>query len=77
MNNTINDLTKKVEQHKKKIERMTLNTSEFAEVLGVSPNKARQLMKSKDFPAITVGSRKLVVISKLDSWLDKNIGQVF
>lgn len=77
MDNIIHDLTNKVEQHKKKIERMTLNTSEFAEVLGVSPNKARQLMRSKDFPAITIGNRKLVVISKLDSWLDKNIGQVF
>ncbi|MBE6022223.1 MAG: helix-turn-helix domain-containing protein [Cellulosilyticum sp.] len=77
MNNTIYDLANKIEESKKEVVRKTLNTSEFAELLGVSPNKARQLMKSKGFPAITIGNRKLVVISKLDSWLDENIGQVF
>ena len=73
----IQDLSQKIKLEKENFERRTLNTAEFAEVLGVSQNKARQLMRSKDFPAITIGSRKLVVISKLDSWLDENIGQVF
>lgn len=77
MNDVMCDLTQQVKEHKKRIEKMTLNTAEFAQVMGITPNKARQLMRSKDFPAITVGCRRLVVIAHLNEWLSQNIGQVF
>ena len=73
----INDLTDQIRIQKENIERKTLTTSEFASVMGISLNKARQLMRSKDFPSIIIGSRRLVVIAHLDEWLSQNIGQVF
>lgn len=71
------DLTQQIEDHKKKIERKTLTVKELAQVLGISENKARQLTHSKGFPVLVLGQSRLTVISKLDEWIEDNIGQVF
>lgn len=65
-----------IEEHKKGIKRKTLTIKELATVLGTSENKARQLTHAKDFPVLILGKSRLTVISKLDEWLEDNIGKV-
>lgn len=68
------DLTQRIEEHKKNLNRRTYTIKELAEVLGVSENKARQLTHAKDFPVLVIGVRRLTIISRLDQWLEENIG---
>ncbi|WP_238455537.1 helix-turn-helix domain-containing protein [Desulfolucanica intricata] len=74
---TIEDLSAKVAEHRKKIERKTLTVKELAKVLGVSEKKARRLTHAKDFPVLVLGQTRLTIISKLDDWLENNIGKIF
>lgn len=71
------DLTAKVAEHKKKIERKTLTVKELASVLGISVAKARQLTHAKDFPVLVLGQTRLTIISQLDRWLENNFGKIF
>lgn len=71
------DISKMIEDHKKDIRRRTLTIQELAEVLGTSENKARQITHSKGFPILILGKSRLTIISKLDEWLESNIGQLF
>lgn len=71
------DISKMVEDHKKEIAKKTLTIKELAEVLQISENKARQLTYAKDFPVIVLGRTRLIVKSKLDEWLENNLGEIF
>jgi excisionase family DNA binding protein len=65
-----------VEEHRKDIAKKTLTIKELAQVLGLSENKARQLTHAKDFPVLVLGRTRLTIISKLDEWLEENIGEI-
>lgn len=54
-----------------------INTKELAEILDISIDKARQLTRAKNFPAIKVGREKKIILSRLDEWLEDNIGNIF
>lgn len=71
------DISKMVEDHKKEIAKKTLTIKELAETLQISENKARQLTHAKDFPVIVLGRTRLIVKSKLDEWLENNLGEIF
>jgi len=70
------DLTERIQEHRKDMKRKTYTVKELAEVLGVSENKARQLTHAKNFPVMVLGRKRLTVISKLDDWIEKNLGLV-
>lgn len=73
----IENLTKKVQEHNKKIERMTFTVNEAAQVLGIGQNKMRQLTKSKGFPVLKVGTRVLIPIKAFEKWVDDSVGLEF
>ena len=75
-NKTIFYLTEKIQEHKKNVDRKTYSVKELAEVLGVSENKARQLTHAKDFPVLIIGAKRLTIMSRLDQWLEENIGLI-
>ena len=54
-----------------------INTKELADILDISIDKARQLTRAKNFPAIKVGREKKIIVAKLDEWLEDNIGNIF
>lgn len=54
-----------------------INTKELSEMLDISIDKARQLTRAKNFPAIKVGREKKIILSRLDEWLEDNIGNIF
>ena len=51
-----------------------LNAKILAEVLGVAPSSAYELMHEKGFPALKVGNRLLVEKSKFKEWIERNTG---
>lgn len=52
-------------------------TKELSEMLEISIDKARQLCRAKDFPAIRVGKEYKIVLSKLDKWLEDHVGNIY
>lgn len=78
MNDIIKDLTQKVQEHKKKVEKLTITPKEFAEVLGIGTNKAYEILRSKDGPGtIKIGTRILIPIKSLDAWVERSMGKEF
>lgn len=51
-----------------------LSAKTVATALGISESKAYELFRSKDFPVIVLGRRKLVAKDKLIDWLNKKAG---
>lgn len=53
---------------------LTLNAVEVAQVLGLSRAGAYNLLNSKGFPTLHIGSRKIVPKDKLIEWINRNSG---
>ena len=51
-----------------------LNAKNLAEVLGIAPSSAYELMHEKDFPVLKVGNRLLVEKEKFKEWIQRNTG---
>lgn len=51
-----------------------LNASLVAQVLGVSPSTAYELMHEPGFPVLRVGSRMVVPKEKFAQWVDAQSG---
>ena len=51
-----------------------LNAKILAEVLGIAPSSAYELMHEKRFPVLKVGNRLLVEKSKFKEWVERNTG---
>lgn len=51
-----------------------LNAKTLAEVLGVAPSSAYELIHEKCFPVLKVGNRLLVEKSKFIEWVERNTG---
>lgn len=54
------------------MEKLTYSIPEAAQVLGVSRPTAYALAKSKDFPILKIGKRKVVPVQELREWIKKN-----
>ena len=51
-----------------------LNAKILAEVLGIAPSSAYELMHEKGFPVLKIGNRLLVEKSKFKEWIERNTG---
>lgn len=65
-----------ISEYKEKIQKKTCNSKELGVLLGISTAKARELIRIDGFPVIKIGRENRVILSKLDDWLEKNIGEV-
>lgn len=52
-------------------EKITLNVSETASVLGVSRTVVYQLIKRRDFPSFKIGARTVIPRAALEEWANK------
>ena len=50
---------------------LMLSVQDVASVLGISRAGTYELVKEKDFPSLSIGSRILVPREKLIAWIDK------
>ncbi len=51
-----------------------LNAKTLAEVLGIAPSSAYELMNEKGFPVLKVSNRLLVEKEKFQEWIQRNTG---
>ena len=51
-----------------------LNASTVAKALGVSSSSGYELMHTKDFPALKIGSRMVVPKENFIRWVEQNTG---
>lgn len=52
-----------------------LNAKMVAEVLGVAPSSAYELMHEKDFPTVKVGTRLVVPRDKFIEWVESEVSR--
>jgi excisionase family DNA binding protein len=57
------------------LEKLTYSIPEAAKVLGVSAPTVYALAKSKNFPILHIGKRKLIPIAGLNEWIKNNTAQ--
>lgn len=65
-----------INEYREKLKKRTCNTKELAEMLGVSEAKARRITHISGFPCMKVGRDIRIILSKLDQFLEDNIGQI-
>jgi predicted DNA-binding transcriptional regulator AlpA len=53
---------------------VTLNAADVAETLGLSRAGAYNLINSKGFPTLQIGSRKIVPKDRFIEWIDNHTG---
>ena len=51
-----------------------LNARIVAQVLGIAPSSAYELMHESNFPVLKVGSRMVVPKEKFIEWVERNTG---
>ena len=49
-----------------------LNAAMVAQVLGIAPSSAYELMHEKDFPTLHIGSRMVVPKEKFIEWVEQH-----
>ena len=52
-----------------------LNAKMVAQLLGVSPSSAYELMHEKGFPALRIGNRLVVPKAEFQSWVKERTGK--
>ena len=53
---------------------LMLSVQEIAIVLGISKTSAYELVRSKGFPVLKIGSRLILPKDKFREWVEQNIG---
>lgn len=57
--------------------RKTMTVKEFCEEYVLGENKAYEIVNSKSFPMFKCGRKIIIIRSKVDEWLEKQIGMCF
>ena len=57
--------------------KLTMSVQEMAYQLGIGRNKAYELVKQRDFPAVRIGGNYRVISNKLPDWLNKQAGKTY
>lgn len=55
----------------------TMTVKEFCSEYGIGMNKGYELINTKGFPMLRVGRKILIIRSKVDQWLEKQVGKTF
>lgn len=52
-----------------------MSVKEFREEYNIGHNKAYEIIHCKGFPCIFIGRKCLIIRSKVDEWLEGNLGK--
>lgn len=55
----------------------TMSVKEFCKEYGVGINKGYEIINSRDFPMLRLGRKILIIRSKVDGWIENQIGNTF
>lgn len=54
-----------------------MTVKEFSKYYGINLKKSYEIVHAKGFPAIRFGKKIVIIRSKVDEWLESNIGKEF
>lgn len=55
----------------------TMSVKEFCSEYGVGINKGYEIINSRYFPMLRLGRRIIIIRSKVDEWIENQIGKSF
>lgn len=55
----------------------TMSVREFCSEYRVGINKGYEIINSKDFPMLRLGRKIIIIRSKVDEWMETQIGKKF
>lgn len=55
----------------------TMTVKDFAIEYGLGLNKAYELVNTKDFPKLRCGRKIIIIRTKVDEWLSRQVGKQF
>lgn len=58
------------------MKKMLLKIEEAAEIIGIGRHKLRELTEYPDFPVIKIGSKRMVIMGKVEEWFSKHRGEL-
>ena len=64
-----------INEYMELVKKKTCDIKELSKIIGVSETKARRLTHIDGFPIICIGRNRRIILSKLDEWLEDNIGE--
>lgn len=64
-------------QTKHSASKKTMTVKEFASLYGIGLNKAYQMVNTNNFPKLLCGKRIVILSSKIDLWIESQIGKEF
>lgn len=62
-----------IEAHNNKV----MSVKEFCSEYKVGINKGYEIINSKDFPMVRLGRKIIIIRSKVDQWMENQIGNTF
>lgn len=55
----------------------TMSVKEFCKEYGIGENKCYEIVHAEGFPMFRCGKRIIIIRSKVDEWMEKQIGKCF
>lgn len=71
------NISEKIEEHKSKMNKITMTPKELSLELGIGLTKTYELIHVKGFPVVWNGNRAIILRSKVEGWIEDNIGICF
>lgn len=68
------NITEVMKKHDEIVQKKTISVKEWAQIEGISYDKALKFSHAKGFPIIKIGRDRRIVLKKLDDWLINSIG---
>jgi excisionase family DNA binding protein len=64
-----------LQEHRKKVEKLTYSIPEACKALGVGRNKMLRLVRLPGFPSLKIGGTWTIPIKPLEEWLHKQVSE--
>lgn len=55
----------------------TMSVKEFCNEYGIGINKGYEMINSSGFPMLRLGRKIIIICSKVDKWIENQIGKTF
>lgn len=59
------------------INNKTMSVKEFCSEYGIGINKGYEIINSNNFPIVRLGRKIIIIRSKVDEWMETQIGKTF
>lgn len=64
------------DENRENIQKKTMSVKEFSNAYSIGENKSYEIVNMPNFPMIRCGKKIIIISSKVDEWLESQIGKV-